>query len=184
MYDLGIKAYVPPKDMERRTRGRMYPPSAFAYDSARDIYICPNNCELRYSSIDKTRHKKIYRASAAVCGDCPLRHMCLGANAKCRLLHIPFFKEEADAQRKNYGTKRYYEVKARRKTYCEGNFAIQKDNHNLRRTRKRGNEAVAEHCLCSALALNLKRLVKHLKQVGVSFGLMGKRFLLVPVLAV
>ena len=184
MYDLGIKAYVPPKDMERRTRGRMFPPSAFVYDSARDVYICPNNCELRYASVDKTRHKKIYRASAATCGSCPLRHLCLGANIKCRLLHIPFFKEEADAQRKNYGTKRYYEVKARRKTYCEGNFAIQKDNHNLRRTRKRGNEAVTEHCLCSALALNLKRLVKHLKQVDASFCLLEKPFLLFPVLLV
>jgi len=110
--------------------------------------------------------------------------MCLGASSKCRLLHIPFFKEEADAQRKNYGTKRYYEVKAKRKIYCEGNFAIQKDNHNLRRTRKRGNEAVAEHCLCSALALNLKRLVKHLKLLGASSCLLEKPFLLVQVLAV
>ncbi len=50
-----------------------------------------------------------------------------------------------------------------RKIWCEGNFSHQKANHNLRKTFKRGNEKVTEHCLLSACALNLKRLVKYLK---------------------
>jgi len=163
MYDLGIKTFMPFKDMEGRTSDRIYPPSVFAYDSVKDVYTCPNGFDLRYSSIDKTHHKKIYRASVTVCKICPLNKMCIGDNIKCRTLHIPFFKEEADIQRANYGTKRYYEVQRKRRIYCEGNFALQNDNHNLRRTRKRGNATVTEHCLCSALALNLKRLVKYLK---------------------
>ena len=166
MYDLGIKTYMPFKDMEGRTSDRMYPPSMFAYDSVNDTFTCPGGCELRFASIDRVRHKKIYRASIAICKNCPLNTMCLGNHLKCRILHIPFFKEETDIQRANYGTERYYQVKHKRKTYCEGNFALQKDNHNLRRTRKRGNAAVTEHCLCSALALNLKRLAKHLKSKG------------------
>ncbi|MCL2375567.1 MAG: transposase [Firmicutes bacterium] len=50
-----------------------------------------------------------------------------------------------------------------RRIYAEGNFALQKDNHNMRKTRKRGNIKVSEHCLMSAMALNLKRLVKYLQ---------------------
>ena len=47
-----------------------------------------------------------------------------------------------------------------RKIWCEGNFSHQKENHILRRTRKRGIERLTELCLLSACALNLKRLVR------------------------
>jgi len=122
-----------------------------------------NGCELLYSSIDKSKHTKVYRTSQKHCKNCSHKNKCIGGSAKCRKLLIPFFNKEADIQRSNCGTKRYFEVQRKRRVYCEGNFALQKDNHNLRRTGKRGNEKVMEHCLCSALALNLKRLVRHLK---------------------
>ena len=51
----------------------------------------------------------------------------------------------------------------KRQVWSEGNFSHQKANHNLRKTFKRGIEKVTEHCLLSAYALNLKRLVKYLK---------------------
>jgi len=164
MYDFGIKTYVPLIDTEKMMNSDVYPAKAFQYDSEKDVYVCPNNCELRYSSVNKCHRKKIYRASRKDCNKCPLRENCIkGATVKARTLEVSFFKEEVDYQRLNYGTHRYFEVQRKRRIYCEGNFALQKDNHNLRRTRKRGNASVTEHCLCSALALNLKRLVKHLK---------------------
>ena len=82
---------------------------------------------------------------------------------KRRVLQVAFFHNEMATQRSNYLTERYYEIQRLRRIYCEGNFALQKDNYNLRNTRKRGNKNVTEHCLFSAIALNLKRLVKHLK---------------------
>jgi transposase len=166
MYDLGIKTYIPLIDMEKVTRSRVYPPSSFNYDSERDAYICPNGCVLKYSSVNKSKRKKIYRASQRDCNSCPLKASCCGGSVKHRTLMVSPFKEEIDLQRANYGTTRYYEVQRRRRVFCEGNFAVQKDNHNLRRTRKRGNGNVTEHCLCSAMALNLKKLVKHLKTKG------------------
>lgn len=162
--DLGIKAYTPLRDMEKITSARIYPPSAFEFDATKNAYICPNGCELKYSSVNKSERKKVYRASQRDCKNCPIKARCIGANLKCRTLKVSFFKEAIDSQRANCGTQRYSEVQRKRKVFCEGNFALQKDNHNLRRTRKRGNENVTEHCLCSALALNLKRLVKYLKR--------------------
>jgi len=164
LYDLGIKVYVPPREMERLTSDRIYPPSVFQYDSERDVYICPNACDLKYSSVNKSERKKVYRASQRDCRCCPLRENCIGGKQKCRTIKMSFFKEALDSQYALYATARYFEVQRKRRIYCEGNFGLQKENYNLRQTRKRGNEAVTEHCLCSALALNLKRLVKYLKQ--------------------
>jgi len=164
MYDLGIKTYAPVIDMEKRWRHRIFPPSAFEYDKISNVYICPNGCKLKYSTADRHERKKVYRASKKDCNVCPVKSKCIGGKSiRSRTIAIPFFKEILEKQRANYGTNRYYEVQRKRAIYCEGNFALQKDNHNLRRTRKRGNANVTEHCLCSALALNLKRLVKHLK---------------------
>ena len=92
-----------------------------------------------------------------------MKSNCFSASSKFRTLTVSFHQKEADMQRANYGTKRYREVQRLRRIYCEGNFGIQKDNHNLRRVRKRGNKNVMEHCILSALALNLKRMVKHMK---------------------
>ena len=72
---------------------------------------------------------------------------------------------------RNDGTPGYYEALRLRKIYCEGNFSHQKAEHNLRRLRKRGLGKAHEHCLLSATALNLKRMVKLLttrKHPGVS----------------
>lgn len=55
-----------------------------------------------------------------------------------------------------------------RQIWCEGSFAAQKARHNLRCLYRRGLEAAEEHCLLSAMALNLKRMVSCL---GVLSGL-------------
>jgi hypothetical protein len=161
LYDLEIKTYTP---FKKTISKRDYPPSVFDYNIECDVYICPNGCELKYTSISNKERRKIYSASLKDCKKCPKRCECVGGtDIRAKTIHISFFKDIVDNQRANYGTKRYYEIQRKRRIYCEGNFALQKDNHNLRRTRKRGNERVTEHCLCSALALNLKRLVRHLK---------------------
>ena len=165
MYDLGIKSYTPIVDTEKTTRSRVFPPSVFDYNEESDVFICPNSRELKYSHVDKSKRVKIYRAKTNECRECPLRDQCIGGTAeRPRSLKISFFRKEVECQRKNSYTPRYYEIQRRRRVYCEGNFAIQKDNYNLRCTRKRGNAAVTEHCFCSAMALNLKRLVKYLKE--------------------
>jgi hypothetical protein len=48
----------------------------------------------------------------------------------------------------------------KRKIWAEGSFAALKREHNLSAIRKRGIRAATEECLLSALALNLKRMVK------------------------
>jgi hypothetical protein len=167
MYDLGIKTYTPLIDNTPRAPG--FSQKDFIFARENDSYTCPFGKELRYSSVNQTYKNKVYRASPKDCKACPFREKCFGKTGQCRTLMVPFFHEIANMQRENYGTERYYKVQHLRRIYCEGNFALQKDNHNLRRTKKRGNKNVTEHCLLSALALNLKRLVRHLMKNPVFF---------------
>ena len=163
LYDMSIQTYTPIQDTEKATKDKVYGPSDFKYDDDKNAFICPAGRELKYSSISKSNMAKVYRASQKHCKNCPCISKCIGGKAKVRTVEVALFKEEADLQRSLYGTKRYYEVQRLRKIYCEGNFAIQKENYNLRRTRKRGIANVTEHCLLSAIALNMKRLVRFVK---------------------
>jgi len=167
MLDLGIKTFIPIVDCAKLSRSDVFPPSKFKYDNYKNVYICPAGNNLNYVSVNKSKRAKIYGTSHKTCKNCPLKSQCMSPSMKRRVLQVPFFQQETAVQRANYKTDRYYEVQRLRRIYCEGNFALQKDNHNLRRTKKRGNKNVTEHCLLSALALNLKRMVKYLKDTFV-----------------
>jgi transposase len=163
MYDLGIKTYTPLTNTDLCNKSAVFPLRDFRYDSDKDCYDCPRGAELKLSHINQVKHKKIYGASQKNCKNCPIRSHCIGEKVKRRTLQVPFFHTEAQLQRANFGTQRYHQIKRLRRIYCEGNFAIQKENYNLRRTRKRGIKNALEHCLFSALALNLKRMVGYMK---------------------
>ena len=163
LLDMGIKTYTPLNDNENKKGRTVFPPSAFQYNPCNDSYTCPNGETLNFVSVNKNKHTKVYCVSQKICKGCKLKSQCIGGKEPKRKLEIRLFQFKADIQRANYGTKRYYEVQRLRRVYAEGNFALQKDNHNLRKTRKRGNKKVSEHCLMSAMALNLKRLVKYMK---------------------
>ena len=59
-----------------------------------------------------------------------------------------------------YHTPEYVKVMRLRKIWAEGTFSVLKREHNLKRIHKRGIIRAEEECLFSAMALNLKRLVK------------------------
>ena len=59
-------------------------------------------------------------------------------------------------------TDEYKYRKKLRSIWSEGTFAVLKREHKLKRAEKRGIHRVHEECLLSALALNLKRMIKAL----------------------
>ena len=54
----------------------------------------------------------------------------------------------------------YLRMMRKQKIWAEGSFAAMKREHNLLKIRKRGILAANEECLLSAMALNLKRMVR------------------------
>lgn len=159
MFELGIKTYIP----EIKVTYDVYSAHDFDYDKTNDIFICPNCCVLKFSTYRKNKRTKRYVSDRKNCTTCPLRNKCLSGKSKFKSVEVTYFSDVAKTQRKNNSTDEFRYIQRLRKIRCEGNFSIQKECHNLRRTYKRGNERVTAHCLLSALALNLRRLVSHLK---------------------
>ena len=171
MLDMGIRTYIPKRNLPKPASG-VFSEADFIYDRESDTLTCPNACRLIFSNYRDRLGQKRYKASAAECSACPLRSRCISEAAKYRMVERAYFKWASEEQHmKNDGTPGYYEALRLRKTYCEGNFSHQKTEHNLRRLRKRGLGKAHEHCLLSATALNLKRMVKiltHQKHPSVS----------------
>lgn len=102
----------------------------------------------------------IYRADRKDCRVCPMSGRCISSSQRSRTIRVNIFEEAVKKQRERNGTPFHRNILKLRRIWCEGSFAAQKASHNLRVLYRRGQEAAEEHCLLSAMALNLKRMVK------------------------
>ena len=158
----GIDFYVRPQAVYDRTQVE-FKRDAFRYDQEKDRYICPNGKTLRA--------KRLYRSDSGLfweywaeredCRACPLREKCLSANDRqgARKLSDSYFKPSVQRHLSRRKEPDYKQALKQRQIWCEGTFAIQKRCHNLTRVLRRGLEAAEDHCLLSATALNLRRMI-------------------------
>lgn len=179
MLHRNIKAFIP----ERCRSGVAnyeadFDPRYFIYSKEQDEYICPGGKVLRFSNYNKKNRRKRYLAKMEDCRNCPFREKCLGKSKNARMIERSLHEEAREHQAANRNTPEYHNAIRLRKIWCEGNFAHQKEQHNLRRTFKRGIEKLTEQCLLSACALNIKRLVKAMRVALFYCSDMGKLRLL------
>ena len=158
----GIDFYVRPQAVYDRTQVE-FKRDAFRYDQEKDRYICPNGKTLRA--------KRLYRSDSGLfweywaeredCRACPLREKCVSANDRqgARKLSDSYFKPSVQRHLSRWKEPDYKQALKQRQIWCEGTFAIQKRCHNLTRVLRRGLEAAEDHCLLSATALNLRRMI-------------------------
>lgn len=163
--ELGADFFVVPQPAHDRTKA-VLKRDAFTYDEQQDVYLCPNGKQLR--------RKRLYRSDSGLfweywadrrcCACCPLREKCLSETDKAgaRKLQDSYFKPSVQRHFSRRWEPEYQEALKMRQVWCEGTFAAQKWGHNLTRVLRRGLEAAEDHCLLSATALNLKRMIKHL----------------------
>ena len=78
-----------------------------------------------------------------------------------RKVSVSYFAADRQRNLKRSHEPAYREALKLRQVWCEGSFSAQKREHNLARVLRRGLEAAEDHCLLSATALNLKRMIKH-----------------------
>lgn len=86
---------------------------------------------------------------------------CLSENDQqgARKLSDSYFKPSVQRHLSRRKAPDYKQALKERQIWCEGTFAIQKRCHNLTRVLRRGLEAAEDHCLLSATALNLRRMI-------------------------
>ncbi len=78
-----------------------------------------------------------------------------------RKVSVSYFTAERQRSLEHRYSPEYREALKLRQLWCEGTFAAQKRGHNLTRVLRRGIEAAEDHCLLSAAAMNLKRMIKY-----------------------
>lgn len=157
----GIRTYIP-RQASGSEAGR-FQTSDYQYDEKTDTYRCPAGCILKYTAYNPRTGGKEYCCSVTDCRGCALRAKCISQRSIRKLIFRGLNTSASKAQRQNTTEPEFYAALRLRQIWCEGNFSHQKVNHNLQRTRKRGLGKAAEHCLLSATAFNLKRMVKLLR---------------------
>ncbi len=152
----GIRAYVPLSDCG--TRPGCFGKLDFAYDEARDVYICPHGATLRRYSIVTTERVIKYQAPAQTCNACPFKATCT-TSEKGRILSRSFDESYVDQVRRYHTTEPYKKAMRKRKVWVEPLFGEGKAWHGLARFRLRMLEKVNCEALLIATGQNLKRLL-------------------------
>ncbi len=161
--DMGVDFFVRPmkQEIHRQTEfGR----EDFEYDKEQDIFLCPNGQVLSLSAVSRGSGtlQWVYSAKRSDCQSCPMREKCLSQSVrnKAKRLVRSVFEDAAQRNLSRRSTPEYREALKKRHVWCEGTFSAQKWGHNLTRVLRRGREAAEDHCLLSATAMNLKRMIR------------------------
>lgn len=130
----------------------------YTYDEANDIYICPNECDLIPTSINKDGYI-IYKADKNDCSNCPLKDKCTKMKEKQILRHVwEEYKEMANESRHHYDVKEIYK---QRPQHIERVFADGKTKYGLRTTYFRTKERVHRELTLLYAYMNLKKFALH-----------------------
>lgn len=162
----GIDFFVRPQIYFDRSSAE-FRRDTFSYDEQRDEFICPNGKLLPLRTLHRGAsglHWE-YSADRADCQICPLRERCLPPKGTrtARKLERNYFEPVIQQDLARRDEPEYKEALKLRQIWSEGTFSAQKREHNLMKIQRRGIEAAEDHCLLSATALNLKRMIRWMK---------------------
>ncbi len=137
----------------------------YAYDRARDAYICPNGQTLGYRTTNRQGYRE-YASMPAQCAQCPMKGRCTrSANGvKVVIRHVwEDHKEAVDAHRLSETGKCLYK---RRKETVERSFADAKELHGHRYARFRGLAKVRAQALLAGACQNMKKMARLLARAA------------------
>ena len=157
----GIAIFAPKKKMSDTSKVE-FKRADFLYDEEKDMFVCPNGELLKLACLQRNEStiNREYRAKTKACKACPYREKCLAPSQKCRKIQVNIFEEIVKKHHETDGSAEYKEALKKRQIFSEGRFAAQKREHNLRQILRCGLGAARDHCLLSAIAFNLKCMVR------------------------
>lgn len=159
--DMGIPFFVRPQPRPDTAQTNVTR-EEFSYDVEHDFYVCPAGKQVPLIWLQRGASGLywLYRPDKQVCIACPLRERCMTSGQRVRTVSHSFFRPSVEKNYSRIGESIYKDALRKRQIWCEGTFAAQKRGHNLMRILRRGIEAAEDHCLLSATAMNLKRMVR------------------------
>lgn len=135
----------------------LFPKWKFTYDKERDLYLCPNNQELTYSTTNREGYKE-YKSESKKCENCPLLSQCTRSKNKVKVVTRHVWEEHKEKVRENRLSKSGKMLYKFRKEKIERSFADSKELHGLRYCRLRGLKKSSEQALLTAACQNMKKI--------------------------
>lgn len=155
LFDRGIKAAMGSRrGVHQKGKFGKY---KFRYIKEWDVYICPERNYLEYTTTNRQGYKE-YKCKNDKCVRCPSRCQCLSEKAKTKSLRRHIWEDYKDEFYIFTHTEEGKEIYSKRKETVERSFADAKELFGLRYCRMRGLAKVAEQCLLTAAAQNMKKI--------------------------
>jgi len=154
--DHNITGYIPNFGQYKPTR------EGFTYDKANDRYTCNRGVHLPFKKITTTSlgyQMKVYRSSAKDCGPCPLRSVCIG-KSDFKKIDDSIDKPLYDRMHARLQTANREKIRQLRSSTVEPVLGTLVNYLAMRRVNTRGIKQAAKCILMSAIAYNLKKLLK------------------------
>jgi len=158
LVDRKIAPHVPVWDKSARPDGT-FSRADFTFDKERNVYICPGGAQLTSTGNVDQGHTVYYRASKSDCSTCLLKPKC--TTAVIRKVTRDVDEDVRDHVRALANTSAFEQSRRERKK-IEMRFAHMKRIFKLDRLRLRGLSGARDEVLLTAIAQNLRRLVRFL----------------------
>jgi len=159
LHDRGIFGVVP--HVRTRRKGFRIQKRHFRYNTEDDVYICPCQQRLRYRTTNRAGLRE-YFSDPDICGACKMLSECTEAKNKVRVITRHVWQKHKEQIRENILTPLGKYLRQKRRETVERSFADAKQLHGLRYARYRGLKKVTEQCLMTAIAMNIKKMARHL----------------------
>ena len=151
-----ITGYIPNFGQYKPTR------EGFTYDKENDRYTCSRGVHLPFKKLITTSlgyKMKVYRSSARDCGPCPLRSVCIG-KSDFKKIDDSIDKPLYDRMHARLQTVNREKIRRLRSSTVEPVLGTLVNYLAMRRVNTRGIKQANKCILMSAVAYNLKKLLK------------------------
>lgn len=151
-----IRGYIPNFGQYKAER------EGFTYDKEADRYTCSRGVHLPFKKIQTNTlgyQMKVYRSSSKDCGKCPLRSVCIG-KSDFKKIDDSVDKPYYDRMHRRMQTVDKENVRKLRSSTVEPVLGTLVNYLGMRRLNTRGMKQAGKCVLMSAIAYNLKKLLK------------------------
>ena len=155
---LGLNGYTAIREYQNNAMKK-----GFCYEEETDRFVCRKGEYLEFQKLiykkSTQNYYRLYSRSKKQCKKCPNFSSCATDLGTVRInasaYYPSFYRNNVKV-----GSNDYLRVMRLRQIWSEGTFSVLKREHKRNKIQKRGLQRATEECLLSAMALNLKRLVK------------------------
>jgi transposase len=163
IFDSGRKASTPYK--RPMTKAGYFKKYEYVYDEYNDCVVCPENRVLKYSTTNRDGYRE-YKSDPKICVNCPSRHKCTGSKNCQKVVTRHVWENYMELAEDVRHTPEGKEIYTMRGQTIERVFADAKEKHSMRYTYYRGLAKLRMQALLTFAAMNLKKLAKWKKRIG------------------